>query len=110
MPTNDAFTLQALADSSFFRKRVKNSLAKIAWQVLNDGAASVTSKTYARTVLGNLDANVALAAGWIVTRTNVISTTITATLDKGQVVVDSDVLDAALDSQFANDWSAIAGG
>lgn len=112
MPTNSAYRLQALADSAFFRKRVKNSLARIAWQEINDGAATVTSKTYARSVLANLDAAAAFAAGWIVTRTNVVSTTISAAIDdtNGQVSVDSDVTDAALDSQFASDWVGIAGG
>lgn len=112
MPTNSSYRLQALAQSGFFRQRVKNALAKIAWQVINDGATSVQSKTYARAVLGNLDNAVIGVAGWIVGRTNLISSTISATISDtdGQVIVDTDALDAAMESQLATDWVGIAGG
>lgn len=113
MPTNTAFDLQALANSGFFRQRVKNALGKIAGNIIDPAispSATAASKSYARQVLGNLDVYVTTLAGWLVTRPNVISTTISATLVKGQVVVDSDAVDAALESQINSDWTLIAGG
>jgi hypothetical protein len=113
MPVNTAFDLQALANSGFFRQRVKNALGKIAGNIIDPNitpAATAASKSYARQVLGNLDLYVTNLVGWLVTRTNVLSTTISASLVKGQVVVDSDVTDAALESQINSDWPLIAGG
>src|SRR4051812_35694488 len=98
MPVNTAFDLQALANSGYFRQRVKNALGKIAGNIIDpviSPSATAASKSYARSVLGNLDGAVNALVGWLVCRTNVISTTISASLVKGQVVVDSDVLDAA---------------
>ncbi len=117
MPVNTSFDLQALSNSGYFRQRVKNALGKVAGSTLDGvnvgsppAAPSATSKAYARTVLGNLDVATNALAGWLVTRPNVISTTITATLTKGQVVVESDAIDAALESQINTDWPLIAGG
>ncbi len=117
MPTNTSFDLQALSESAYFRKRVKNALGKVAGSVLDGvnvgsppAAPTATSKAYARTVLGNLDKSTTDLSGWLVTRPNVISTTITATLTKGQVVVESDATDAAIESQTNTDWPLIAGG
>lgn len=113
MPTNDAYTLQALAASPQFRLRVKNALGKIAGNIIDPAitpGATAASKTYARQVLGNLDSYVGTTAGWLVNRPNVIATTITAAFDKGQVVVESDAIDAALESQINSDWTLIAGG
>jgi hypothetical protein len=109
---NDAYTQQALANDARFRLRVKNALATMAWQVLNEDPAAQGHQqraTYARQVLANLDGAAAYTAGWLVTRTNVIGATTSVALDQGQPVVQTDATDAALQSQLATDWSLIAG-
>lgn len=109
---NDNFTQQALANDPTFRQRLKASLARITFQVLNEGLISdhAVRKAYALQVLGNPDAAVNNLVGIFVFRTNVIATTTSLAFDgRGGTVVQSAVTDAAMDSQLATDWSQLAG-
>lgn len=109
---NDNFTQQALANDPTFRQRLKASLARIAWQVLTEGAITdhAVRRTYALQVLGNPDGAVNNLVGTFVFRTNVIATTTSLAFDgRGGTVVQSAVTDAAMDSQLATDWSQLAG-
>lgn len=109
---NDNFTQQALANDPTFRQRLKASLTRIAWQVLGEGAIQdhATRKAYATAVLANPDGVVNTLVGSFVFRTNVISTTTSPVFDgRGGTLVQSAVTDAAMDSQIATDWSALAG-
>jgi hypothetical protein len=113
VPTNDAYTLQTLTNSPQFRLRVKNALGKIGGNMIDPSitpGATSTSRAYARTVLGNLDQYTTTMCGWLINRPNVIATTITSTQHQGQWIVESDVTDAALESQINSDWPLIAGG
>jgi len=109
----DNFTQQALANDPTFRQRLKASLSRIAWQVLNEGTGvtdHATRKAYANQVLANPDGVVNSLVGTFVFRTNVFSTPTTLAFDgRGGVLVQSAVTDAAMDSQLATDWSSLAG-
>lgn len=109
---NDNFTQQALANDPTFRQRLKASLIRIAWQVLGEGAITdhATRKVYATAVIANPDGVVNTLVGSFVFRTNVNATTTSLAFDgRGGVLVQSAVTDAAMDSQLATDWSALAG-
>lgn len=109
---NDAYTQQALANDARFRLRVKDALAAIAWQVLDENPAAANHPAraaYARTVIGNLDGAVAQVAGWLVNRTNLFSANTTVALVQGVPVVQTDATDAAIRSQLATDWDKAAG-
>jgi hypothetical protein len=110
MAITNSLQQQALGASPTFRARVKSALATVAWQVLNNGASTQPSKTYANTVLLNLDAYAGQISGWLVTRTNVTGSNLTLSADTGAPVVNCDATDAALQSQLSTDWTAIAGG
>jgi hypothetical protein len=111
---NTAVTQQLLAADVGFIARVKQALATVAWQVLNESdqtAGHTARATYARTVLGDLDLYARKTAGWLVARTNVTGATTSITVDEnsGRIVVSTDAVDAALESQLSTDWSLIAG-
>ncbi len=109
---NDSFSQQALANDPRFRQRVKNALAIIAWQVLNEDPVTtghVARAAYARTVINSLDAAAAGAAGWLVTRTNINGANTTVALVQGVPIVSTDATDAAINSQIATDWQLLSG-
>lgn len=109
---NDAYTQQALANDATFRRRLKSSGAKIAWQVLTEDPGTVGHQqraVYARSVLANLDAWVATIAGSIVMRTNVFNFATSVSLVQGVPVVVTASGDPDLDSQLASDWTNLAG-
>lgn len=111
--SNDSYTQQALANDPTFRQRLKASLTRIAFQVLEESAGTTghaTRASYARAVLASPDSAVSNLAGWFVFRTNVITPATTLAFDgRGGVLVQSAVTDAAMDSQLATDWSVVAG-
>lgn len=110
--SNDNYTQQALANDPTFRQRLKASLARIAWQILNEvgNADHAVRKAYALQVLSNPDGAVNNLVGTFVFRTNVIATTTSLAFDgRGGTVVQSAVTDTAMDSQLATDWSQLAG-
>lgn len=110
---NDNYTQQALANDPTFRQRLKASLTRIAWQILTEDPATPqhqARKVYAGQVIANPDAVTASLSGSFVFRTNVFSTATSLAFDgRGSTVVQSAVSDAAMDSQLATDWSALAG-
>lgn len=109
----DNFTQQALASDPTFRQRLKASLSRIAWQILNESTGTadhVTRKTYVNKVLDNPDGVVNSLVGTFVFRTNVFAAATTLAFDgRGGTLVQSAVTDAAMDSQLATDWSSLAG-
>lgn len=108
----DVPTQNALSNDARFRFRVKNALANVAWQVLNEGtgvADHAVRYTYARNVIQSLDAIAGQIAQFIVGRTNIITANATVDLSTGAPVVLCDVTDAALQSQISTDWSKLAG-
>jgi len=110
---NDAFTQQALATDPTFRQRVKASLTRISYQVLEEStgtAGHAARAAYARATLANIDAALNTLIGSFVFRTNVFTPATTLAFDgRGGVVVQTAATDAAMDSQLATDWSNLAG-
>lgn len=110
---NDNFTQQALANDATFRQRVKASMTRIAFQVLEESPGTTghaTRATFARSFLSNPDSVVNGVVGWFVFRTNVFAATTSLAFDgRGGSVVQNAASDAAMDSQFATDWSNLAG-
>jgi hypothetical protein len=110
---NDNFTQFALANDQTFRRRLKASLARIAFQILTESTGTANHavrKAYALQVLTNPDQAVSNLAGIFVFRTNLFSTTTSVAFDGfGGTVVQSAVTDAAMDSQLATDWDSLSG-
>ena len=107
---NDAFTQQALADSSTFQLRLKNALSNVAWQVLNEGSG-VTNHAqraaFARQVISNPAGFAQTFSTWFVTRTNILS--VTTSYDFEQRAVVTAATDAAMESQLQTDWNILSG-
>lgn len=109
---NDNFTQAALANDPAFRRRLKGSLARIAFQVLTEvGNPNHTArKAYALSVLANPDNAVSTLAGIFVFRTNLFTATTSVQFDGiGGVQVITAATDAALDSQLSTDWDNLSG-
>lgn len=107
---NDAFTQQALAADQRFRLRVREALAKIAWQVLGEDpetANHAARAAYARSVISHLDAIAGQIAPWLVVRENVFNFTTSYDFSIGAVVTASG--DADIESQLSTDWNHLAG-
>lgn len=107
---NTSFTQQALAADSNFRLRLKNALAKIAWQVLNEPTNTpkhAERSTFSRGVLGNLDGFAAQISSSIVIRTNLFAFATTLSETSGHIVTAAG--DADIESQLATDWNDMAG-
>lgn len=109
---NDNYTPQALANDPTFRQRLKASAARIAWQILTEtpGPNTPTRRAYARAFVANPDAVVSSLVGSFVFRTNVFVATTSVVFDgRGGTLVQSAVIDAAMDSQLFTDWDQLAG-
>lgn len=106
---NDANTQQALAADPRFQLRVKNALASVAWQVLNETppANHAARAAYARLVLSDLNSYAAEIAGSLVTRPNVMN--FVTSYDFVELAVVTTSGDADLQSQLATDWNNMAG-
>lgn len=110
---NNARTQQALAAGQHFRSRVKAALAKVAYQVLDEDAATANHTqraSFARQTLGNLEqAAFNLCPGFVM-RTNVFlfATSFDFELGaNGEVVTASG--DPDLEAQMLTDWNLYAG-
>lgn len=110
---NSTFTQQALANDQTFRQRMKASMARMAWQMLTENPGNpghATRAAYARAFLANPDGVINSLVGSFVFRTNVFATTTSVDFDgRGGLIVSCLATDAALDSQLATDWDALAG-
>jgi hypothetical protein len=109
---NDNFTQAALANDLTFRRRLKGSLARVAFQVLTEtgNPDHQARKAYALQVLANPDAAVANLVGIFVFRTNLFGATTSVQFDGvGGTQVVTAATDAALDSQLATDWNNLSG-
>lgn len=107
---NDAFTQQALADDRRFQQRLENALGKVAWEVLNEDAATLhhaERANYANRVI-NQPAQIAQQlASSFVGRPNVFNFATTYDFTVGGVVTASG--DADIESQLHTDWNQLAG-
>lgn len=107
---NDSYTQQALADASSFRVRLQNALTKIAWQILDEPAATAhyeERNAYAQRVIRD-PANMAIGlASSFVNRPNVFSFETSYDFGMRSVVTASG--DADIESQVFTDWDKLAG-
>lgn len=107
---NDSYSQQSLAIDQNFRLRVQNALATVAFQVLNEDAATPGHdgrEAYARNVIANLGGAAQSVAGWLVDRPNLLGATTSYDFSARATVTDA--ADAAIESQIASDWNLIAG-
>jgi hypothetical protein len=107
---NDSFTQQALAANLSFQTRVRNALATVAWQVLNEAASTPNNAArvlYARSVIYNLTAAAIQISPWLVDRPNVFQFETSFDFPSNDVV--SATGDADIESQLATDWDVLSG-
>jgi hypothetical protein len=107
---NSSFTQQALAANASFQTRVRNALATVAWQVLNEPASTPNNTArvvYARGVINNLQGTAVQIAPWLVDRPNLFQFETSFDFPSGDVVTASG--DADIESQLATDWDTLAG-
>jgi len=107
---NTSFTQQALAANASFQTRVRNALATVAWQVLNEDPATPNYQArvvYARAVIYNLQGTAIQIAPWLVDRPNLFQFETSFDFPSGDVVTASG--DADIESQLASDWNVLAG-
>jgi hypothetical protein len=107
---NDSFTQQALAANASFQTRVRNALATVAWQVLNEDPATANNAArvlYARSVIYNLQAAAVQIAPWLVDRPNLFQFETSFDFPSNDVVTASG--DADIESQLATDWNVLSG-
>lgn len=101
--------LNALADDTFFRRRLRNLMLQVAAVIYNEGTG-VTSHAARAAFAIKLIQTPTLAddlAKVMVTRTNLVASTVTYDFDKGEVLTDA--TDGALTSQITSDWNMLAG-
>lgn len=108
---NDAYTQQSLADDITFRRRVKDALNLVAWQVIDEPDETpyhIQREQYARsTVLVNLDGVAQQVAPWIVNRTNIIAAETSYNFAARATITAA--TDAEIQSQIMTDWNVMAG-
>ena len=107
---NSAATQQSLAEDMTFRRRVKDALNIVAWQVVEEDPATpehAARASYARTMLANLDAQAAATSAWIINRANLMGANTTYNFDARATVTDA--TDAAIQSQISTDFNVMAG-
>lgn len=107
---NTSYTQQALAVDPNFQVRVKNALATVAWQILNeptDTPNNTMRVAYARSVIQNLPMYAGQICPWLVDRPNLFQFETSFNFPSGHVVTASG--DADIESQIASDWNVLAG-
>lgn len=101
--------LNALANDSMFRQRCRALVLQQAATVYNESAGTTGHAARAAFAVkllqqpGFADQLVQV----VVTRTNLVASTVTFDFDRGAVVTDA--TDAAILSQLATDWSMFSG-
>src|SRR5262245_19751245 len=106
---NDAYTQQRLGDDPNFRLRVKNALAKVAWEVLNESADTPNHGqrfAYAQRVIDDPVGQAARGAQWLPTRTNLQLFETSYNFPAGAVVIAAG--DADIESQLRTDWDQLS--
>jgi len=110
---NDSFTQQALAADPFFRQRVRSAMSTVAWQIVDEDAATPNHAArigYARQVVRSLDSEVSVMLPNFVFRPNVLNFATTHEFDfatqVGQTVTAAG--DPDLMSQINTDWDDLA--
>lgn len=112
---NDSYTQTALANDTYFRKRVSTAMSSVAWQITNEDPATPNHSqrvAYARQVIRNLSAEVNTIMPSFVMRPNVNNFPTTYEFDwvLAAGFVASAASDADLQSQLFTDWDVMAGG
>lgn len=110
---NDSYTQQALAADPSFRKRVRSALSTVAWQIVDEDAATPNHDArlgYARQVVRSLDSEVNVMLPNFVFRPNVNNFATSHVFDFptqiGQTITAAG--DADLMSQINTDWDDLA--
>jgi hypothetical protein len=107
---NDAFTQQALASDRTFVVRVQNALAKVAWEVLEEDAATLhhaERAAYAQRVNTSPAQTAQQLAPSFVNRPNVFGFETSYSFEVGATVTAAG--DPDLESQLHTDWNKLAG-
>ena len=115
---NDAFTQQALAAEPRFQLRLQNALSKVAWEVLDEDAATAHHAervAYAQKVLASLGTigipgpttGAAQLAPAFVNRPNVFQFETSYSFEALAVITAAG--DPDIESQLRTDWNALAG-
>src|SRR5262245_8683279 len=110
---NDSFTQQALAADPHFRQRVRSSLSSVAWQMINEDAATANHanrERYAQQVIRQLDTETSVILPSFVMRPNVFNFDTTAVYNFRDQVneITTAAGDPDLLSQLATDWDDLA--
>jgi hypothetical protein len=107
---NDAYTQQALADSTSFRLRLQNALTKIAFQVMDEPPETEfyqQRNAYAQKVISSpLQTAIELSPSFV-NRTNIFNFETSYDFKMREVVTASG--DADIESQVFSDWNKLAG-
>jgi hypothetical protein len=107
---NNAYTQQALADSTGFRLRLQNALTKVAFQVLDEPSSTphyIERQIYAQRVINNPQQTAISLVSSFVNRPNVFQ--FETSFDFGMREVVSASGDADIESQLATDWDKLSG-
>src|SRR6188768_1177582 len=107
---NDAYTQQYLAQDGSFHGRVRAALATVAWQVLEEDAATHGHDMragFARQVIGNLTQQAQTIAPWLVERPNLFSFATSFDFQRGNTITAAGDLD--IQAQLMADWDDLAG-
>jgi len=110
MPNNSA-SQQALSEDLTFRRRVKDALSIVAWEVIEEDPTTPDHKKrvdYARhSVIPNLETVAGQTAMWLVNRVNVIN--FETTYDFASRATVSAAGDPDIQAQIRSDWNIMAG-
>ena len=110
MPNSSA-SQRALSEDQTFRRRVKDALSIVAWEVVEEDPATPyhdKREEYARhSVLVNLDAVATQIIPWLVNRTNIIAFETIYDFTFRAVVTASG--DPDIQAQIRADWNIMAG-
>lgn len=107
---NDAYTQQALGVDDRFRERVKASLSKVAFEVLDepdDTPEHEARARYANQVIANVAGVAVQVAPWLVMRPGVFAFETAYYFPSLNVI--SAAGDADLEGQLRADWNHLAG-
>jgi hypothetical protein len=108
---NDSASQQALSEDVTFRRRVKDALSIVAWEVVEEDPATPDHKKrvdYARhSVIPSLDAVASTTASWLVNRVNIFSFETSYNFAARAVVTASG--DPDIQAQIRADWNTMAG-
>lgn len=107
---NDAFTQQALADDRRFQQRLENAMGKVAWEVLNEDAATANHAqraAYANRVISQPQQMAMQLAPSFVGRPNIFNFETSYNFAVGGTVTAAG--DADIESQLHTDWDKLAG-